>query len=79
MACLRATFGGIKLYDLTLLTYWDDSAELNFPVLCRLNWGEAEIEAEIADVRRFLEGHIEWAMIVIAAGGVPWPEGVEHG
>jgi hypothetical protein len=65
MACCFPTFGGVAYVDQTLVKYGVNIA-----------WIEGKpnsIQAECA--RLFLEGHIEWAMMVIAAGGVPWPEG----
>ena len=64
--CSSVTFGGVDLNSQSVVVYADTYAYLVFR--------DDASEEDVEEARIFLQGHMEWAAMVIAAGGVPWPE-----
>jgi hypothetical protein len=64
--CCKAEFGGVSHRDCMSVDYWSDKAAIN--------WIEDRSQEEDENDITFLKGHLEWAMLVIAKGGVDWPD-----
>jgi hypothetical protein len=64
--CCHATFGGISHGTVKGVDYSADVEELTSDA-----YEDDDAESSACT---FLEGHMEWAMLVIAKGGVDWPD-----